>query len=184
MLKVRKIRYSDRGGYSVEWHDPDAITLSYHHAKIALVILLTELSNEAFEQEFDAEERTIIRRYAELHQKAFGEQGAYVDTFKNPQSLQRALHDRLTLFYKHVVEDPIVFQKEYLGWSEPTPDELVNQQFRYWLKRNGINAAHFERMIASMGMPGQLAMKQLEKRFGSFNPETGKFARSWSSNVH
>lgn len=179
MLKPKKVRYSTRGGYSVEWHEPFSVRLSYRQARALLIQILSEVPNDTFMKEFNEDERQVIRRYEELQQMSMAEKTDVVNKINNIHTIERKIQESITFWMECAVYEPVVYQKHYFGWDEPSPGELVSKEFRNWINRQDLNVAHFERMIASLGLPGSLTMKQLEKRFGEFNPETGKFARGW-----
>ena len=176
-MKVKKVRYNSRSGYSVEWYDPHSFMISSHHANVILALLSAVISDEKMNEAFNLDERHIINRYEELRVGIICQEGKKVDEIKNLSVLRRILMERLTLFYESAIQEPITFRKEYLGWAEPSNTELVNNQYRLALKEPDTPSIYFEALIILMGMPSQDLMHELESRFGSFNPATGKFAR-------
>lgn len=177
-MKVKKVRYSPRSGYTVEWHDPHSIMISSHHASVILAMLHAQITDERMNAEFNLEERQVINRYEELRVAVICEEGRKINKIQNIDSLRRLLMERLTLFYESAIQEPITFRKDYLGWAEPSNAELVNNQYRAALKLSDIQSIYFEALIKLMGMPPQDVMLELENRFGLFNPASGKFARS------
>lgn len=181
-MKPKSIRYNDRTGYTVEWHDPNSILISTSHANVLLSILRAQVSNEAMQQEFSPDEWQIIRRYEELYCNKVIEEGKKVYQIKDLKKLRAALMDRLIFFYETAVQGPITFQRDYLGWVEPSDAELVNQQISVHLKKpdwkTRYTRRYFEDLIERLGMPSESLLKKLEAQFGVFDPQKGRFKHS------
>ncbi len=178
MLRPKKVRYSSRGGYTVEWHEPFSVRLSVNHAQALLMQLLAGISDDKFMKEFDADERQVLRRYEELKLAALAEQIDTVNQISNIQTIESKIREHID-FWLECVYESSVYQKKYLGWSEPGPEELVNQKFRSMLKQGHIHVRQAEYLIATVGLPSAKMIERLEERLGPLDRKTGKFTRGW-----
>lgn len=66
-LQMKSVKYSSRGGYTIEWQEPASIRLNASEALYVLALLKNGVPISVLEEKFSFEEREAIYRYHQMH---------------------------------------------------------------------------------------------------------------------
>lgn len=175
-LEMKSIKFSSKGGYSIEWQEPGSVRLSLMEALYLLAAFKNGLSATELEAEFTFEEREVIYRYQEkeweqlrlLLEKEQSQTRSFQGIQKELKKQLQWCLDGLNLSFKN-------YLSEILGWPELDARQVkTNQAFRDALRRHCFERVVYERLIKQHGLPSPKILAEVEKRLdGPLIKETG-----------
>ncbi len=165
-LQMKSVKYSSRGGYTIEWQEPCSIRLSVSEALYVLAAFQNGLSASDLEASFTFEEREVIYRYLEkewkqLRQLIENEQSQT----RSFQALQSDLKKRLQWGLAGLNLKFGEYLKDVLCWPVLDPKQVkTNQMYRDALNRHCFERGVYERLCQQYGFPSPKILKEVEWR--------------------
>ncbi len=165
-LQMKSVKYSSRGGYTIEWQEPASIRLNVSEALYVLALLKNGVSISVLEEKFSFEEREAIYRYHQMHWEALRENlNQQQNQIRSLSALQKSLKqvlqwgvDSLNLTFRD-------YLREVLCWPALDPKQVkTNQMYRDALKRHCFERAVYERLYQQYGLPSPKILQEVEWR--------------------
>ncbi len=177
MLKINKVRYSSRGGLTVELAPPGAVTLTPEEALLVLIVLRASLTQRDLDEAFNEEEQMVLHRYQALchdHMMALGR--AFLDSGK-AQDVASQLKTQLAWSRTCATLEAQEVLEQFLGWRVPGDADsgrvnILEQVIRQRLEDpEHYPKAYFAHLLGqtAWGKVSPETMRQLEKHYGPFS---------------
>ncbi len=168
-LELKKVKYTSRNGYALEWQEPYSIRFNAHEILLLSTLLHNlNLTDKELEESFDWEEREVIYRYQQkAWEKVQTAMGKITEQNVSMQQLARKFKDSLAWALDIIKGDWSGFLKNGLQWSELDQQKIkANKAFKQGLKTIYYQQADFQRLLDQYGAPTQAILEQVEARVG------------------
>ncbi len=175
-LELKKVKYTSRNGYALEWQEPYSIRLNANETLLLATLLHNlNLTEKELEEAFDWEEQEVIYRYQQkAWEKVHTAMGKVTEQNDSIQQLERSFKNSLAWALDLIKEDWSGFRKDGLQWSALDQQKVkANKAFKQGLKTIYYKKADFQRLLDQYGVPTQAILEQVEARVGTLQKPDG-----------
>lgn len=134
-MEIKSLRYSNRGGYSVEWFDPGSLRLSLYEVCCILMLLTAGLSEEEMIENFKKTEREIIYRYIDLYHKTYVKRSEIYSEMKSVKKLHQEMKKKLSFWEECVRAGPREVCEALYKWKMPKDAWRATPPFSPYIPR-------------------------------------------------
>jgi hypothetical protein len=176
-MKIEKLAYSSRNGYSVEFRRSGSVVLTPDETYILTLLLKAQLTQNELDAHFSAAEQEVLHRYEKLIGDKRADLSLKYQDATATKRLRRELREMLALWMEHVPAGYQVVMEKILGWALQAPEEsgsIMDRMILRALKEGRTEKSYFQHLLdyPAWGMPSPEVLAQLEERVGPLNLES------------
>lgn len=116
-MKIKRLRYSERSGFSFELFEPNTFRIDTEQVMMLLILLKSELNQKELNTHFEYEEQKVLQKYIELQQKKQVEMSTQYIEKGSTQKLFQELSTQLDWYFECYQDDWQKKVLKYYGWQ-------------------------------------------------------------------